>query len=196
MDPAINYSKSYLKQRSKENTDVLKKKLRETLSKSSLIVKDRHIRKASGKHLRKKNVLYKNIDHIKREVIQSGGTITETQVTEKFITFKQKNNHQKDIVKSITTILKKGRTLEQLKKELKPLRKRKKIKHRTKEKIIVYKCYVCQFCEGQARELIASSVSNHFKTQHRSLKYPMRKTEKAILLQIQQIVLNIPEIKN
>ena len=90
MDSAIKYSKSYLKQRSKENTDILKKKLKETLSKSSLIVENRHIRKASGKNLRKKNGLYKNIDHIKREVIQSGGTITETQVTEKFINFKQK----------------------------------------------------------------------------------------------------------
>ena len=195
--PTKNHSKEYTKHLEKERKRVKLKRLKECLSLCTIKVFNMQIHKASPKHLNEKTVLFRHITKILMHVKESEGTIKEVILTDKQIMFKHKHTEEKDIKTAIETMNEDGKTYEQMKKGKGKARERINIQPRKTEYVHTFYCNVCKVVEGVARKLLKSSLSSHINEQHKldysKLVGKERAKEKALLLQLNTIILSIRE---
>lgn len=128
-------------------------------------------------------------------VKESEGTIKEVILTDKQIMFKHKHTEEEDIKTAIETMNEDGKTYEQMKKGEGKARERKNIQPRKTESVHTFYCNVCKVVEGKARKLLKSSLSSHINEQHKldysKLVGKERAKEKALLLQLNTIILSL-----
>ena len=116
------------------------------------------------------------------------GRVREVQISGRYINFELNPTGQEDVIKAIQATLKQGKTLEDLKRDSSGLKRKREAGNREKETIRYNKCMVCKYLVGKARELIASSLSKHFKNDHQSLDYMnMNPFDKFVLLPLTRI---------